>query len=183
MDMCPTKIFKKKQQKTKTKTYTRESVEHSCYTLRGLSTTEVLVAKLPLRARLICIIVSLKPQKSWNNLPYLGNALTQVSKILTQDACSVTRFNAKLTFTINVISMELFKIAFLSETIFIFPRHSLSYEGCIVNPESDWLSNFNTSSWACPPSWHLGVSEFLSMAIISLKLKHSLLHANLLNLL
>ena len=55
--------------------------------------------------------------------------MLKFSNILMVGAWDVTRFYAMLTFCINLIVKELFKIVFLLETIFIFP---LSLEACMV---------------------------------------------------
>ena len=84
----------------------------------------------------------------------------------------VTRFYAMLTFYINSIANELFKIIFLFETTFIFPQHSLSREVCMIYPDCYWLSAY---------LW-LGPWEFLSMEIISQYFKHKPCCANIQNL-
>ena len=47
-----------------------------------------------------------------------------------------------LTFCINSIGNELFKIIFLFETIFIFPQHSPSREACMIYLDFYWLSTY-----------------------------------------
>ena len=72
--------------------------------------------------------------------------MLKFSNILMVGAWDVTRFYAMLTFCINLISKELFKIIFLLETIFIFPQHSLSRAASVDYPGCDWLSAYQ---WAC----------------------------------
>ena len=117
-----------------------DNVEQSPYSLEVLSTTDALVVKSPPRAGLICIIVSLKLKNQVNNLPYLSNTLSKLSNILMVNAYDVSRFYAMLTFCINLISNDLFKIVFLFETTFIFPHQPSSHEACMVYPASYWLS-------------------------------------------
>ena len=80
-------------------------------------------------------------------------------------AWDVTRFYAMLTFCINLISKELFKIFFLLETIFIFPQHSLSCEVCMIYPDCYWLSAYCLPFVGMSTLIQLGAWNFLSMAI------------------
>ena len=136
-----------------------ENVEQSPYLFEVLSATDTLVVKLPPRAGLICIIVSLKLENQVNNLPYLSNPLSKVNNILRLHAYDVTRFYAMLTFCINLIGNDLFKIVFLFETTFIFPHQPSSREVCMVYPASYWLSIISRV-------FQLGAWEYLLMAIM-----------------
>ena len=80
-------------------------------------------------------------------------------------AWDVTRFYAMLTFCINLIVKELFKIVFLLETIFILPQHSLSREACMVYPDCYWLSTYQLPFMGVSTLLQLGAWNFLSMAI------------------
>ena len=80
-------------------------------------------------------------------------------------AWDVTRFCAMLTFCINLIVKELFKIVFLLETIFIFPQHSLSHEACMVYLDCYWLSAYQLPFVGVSTLLQLGAWNFLSMVI------------------
>ena len=80
-------------------------------------------------------------------------------------AWDVTRFYAMLTFYINSIANELFKIIFLFETTFIFPQHSLSREVCMIYPDCYWLSTYLLPFMGVSTPLWLGAWNFLSMAI------------------
>ena len=136
-----------------------ENVEQSPYLLEVLSTTDALVVKSPPCAKLICIIVSLKLKNGVNNFPYVSNALFKFSNILRVHAYSVTKFYAVLTFCINLICNDLFKIVFLLETTFIFPHQPSSREVCMVYSASYWLGIISRV-------FQLGAWEYLSMVII-----------------
>ena len=75
------------------------------------------------------------------------------------NAYDVTRFYAMLTFCINLIGNDLFKIAFLFEITFIFPHQPSSHEVCMVYPASYWLGDISGV-------FQLGAWAFLSMEII-----------------
>ena len=83
------------------------------------------------------------------------------------NAWDVTRFYAKLTFCINSVSKELFKIVFLLETTFIFPQHSLSREEHLDYPDFYWLSTYLSPFVGMSTLSQLGSWEFLSMVIIT----------------
>ena len=70
-----------------------------------------------------------------------------------------------LTFCINLILKELFKIVFLLETFFIFPQHSLSCEACMVYPDCYWLSTYQLPFVGMFTLLQLGAWNFLSMVI------------------
>ena len=89
-------------------------------------------------------------------------------------AWDVTRFYAMLTFCINSIANELFKIVFLFETTFIFPQHSLSCEVCMIYPNCYWLSAYLLPFVGVSTPLWLGAWKFLSMAIKIQNFKHYL---------
>ena len=87
------------------------------------------------------------------------------NNFLKGDACDVTKFFAMLTFCINSIGNQLFKIVFLFETTLIFPQHYLSCEVCMIYLDSYWLSAYLLAFVdVSTPLW-LGAWDFLSMAI------------------
>ena len=94
--------------------------------------------------------------------------------ILMVGAWDVTRFYAMLTFCINSISKELFKIVFLLETIFIFPEHSLLHEVCMIYLNCYWLSTYGLPFVGVSTLIQLGAWSFLSMAIKIRNFKHYL---------
>ena len=77
-------------------------------------------------------------------------------------AWNVTKFYAILTFCINSIVNELFKIVFLFETIFIFPQHSPSREVCMIYPDCYWLSTYQLPFVGVSTPLWLGAWDFLS---------------------
>ena len=104
------------------------------------------------------------------------------SNILMVGAWDVTRFYAMLTFCINSISKELFKIVFLLETIFIFPQHSLLHEVCMIYLNCYWLSTYRLPFVGVSTLIQLGAWSFLSMAIKIRNFKHYLHCARVENL-
>ena len=94
----------------------------------------------------------------------------------------VTSFYAMLTFCINSIANELFKIIFLFETTFIYPEHSLSREVCMIYPACYWLSSYLLSFVGVSTPLWLSAWEFLSMKIIFQYFKRKLRCANIWNL-
>ena len=97
-------------------------------------------------------------------------------------AWDVTRFYAMLTFCINSIDNELFKIVFLFETTFIFPQHSLSCEVYMIYPDCHWLSAYLLPFMGMSTPLWLGAWEFLSMEIFSQYFKCKPRCANIQNL-
>ena len=68
--------------------------------------------------------------------------MLKFNNFLMVSAWDVTKFYAMLTFCINPIAIELFKIIFLFETTFIFPQHYLSREVCMIYLDCYWLSAY-----------------------------------------
>ena len=77
-------------------------------------------------------------------------------------AQDVTRFYAMLTFCINLLVNELFKIVFLFETTFIFPQHSHSREVCMIYPDCYWLNAYLLPFMGVSTPLWLGAWNFLS---------------------
>ena len=98
------------------------------------------------------------------------------------NAWDVTRFYAMLTFCINLIAKELFKIILLLETIFTLPQHSLSCEVCIIYLGCYWLSAYQLPLMGMSTLLQLGAWEFLSMAINIRNFKRFLHFAKMENL-
>ena len=71
-----------------------------------------------------------------------------------------------LTFCINLTANELFKIAFLFETTFIFPQQSLSREACMIYPDCYWINAYLLPFVGMSTLLWLGAWNFLSMVII-----------------
>ena len=88
--------------------------------------------------------------------------MLKFNNILMVSAWNVTKFYAILTFCINSIVNELFKIVFLFETIFIFPQHSPSCEVCMIYPDCYWLSAYHLPFVGVSTPLWLGAWDFLS---------------------
>ena len=114
---------------------------------------------------LIYIFVSLKLKSRVNNFPYLGNSWFKVSNILMVDACGVTPIYAKLTFCINSILSDSFKIVFLLETTLFFSWHYLSCEVCMIYPDCYYLSGYQLPFMGMSTPSLLCAWIFLSMVI------------------
>ena len=97
-------------------------------------------------------------------------------------AWHVTKFYAMLTFCINSIVNDLFKIVFLFETNFIFPQHSPSREVCMIYPDCYWLSAYLLSFMVVSTPLWLGAWNFLSMVIKIQNFKRYLCCASVKNL-
>ena len=80
-------------------------------------------------------------------------------------AWNVTKFYAMLTFSINSIVNELFKIAFLFEITFIFPQHSPPREVCMIYADRYWLSSYQLPFVGVSTPLWFGAWNFLSMGI------------------
>ena len=115
-------------------------------------------------------------------MPYLSNGLFKVSNILKVYAWDVTKFNAMLTFCMNLIGSDLFKIIFLLETTLFFSRYYLSREVCMIYPDCYWLSTYQLLFMGMSTLSQLGAWIFLSMVIKIGNFKCYLCCANMENL-
>ena len=88
--------------------------------------------------------------------------MLKLNNFLMVSAWDVTKFYAMLTFCINSIANELFKIAFLFETTFIFPQQSLSREACMIYPDCYWLNAYLLPFMGVSTLLWLGAWNFLS---------------------
>ena len=108
--------------------------------------------------------------------------MQKFNNFLMVSAWDVTRFYAMLTFCINSVANELFKIVFLFETTFIFPQHFPSREICMIYPDCYWLSAYLLPFVGMSTLLWLGAWNFLSMAIKNQKFKRYLCCVSMENL-